>query len=29
MTSLRSVPLDGNPLKLVRREIWAGQRAPR
>lgn len=24
MTTLRSVPLDGNPLKLVRREIWAG-----
>ncbi|GBG00125.1 hypothetical protein Rsub_12736 [Raphidocelis subcapitata] len=24
MTTLRSVPLDGNPLKLVRREVWAG-----
>lgn len=24
MTSLRSLPLDGNPLKLMRRELWAG-----
>eukprot|EP00878_Enallax_costatus_P026031 GHUV01027903.1.p1 GENE.GHUV01027903.1~~GHUV01027903.1.p1 ORF type:complete len:599 (+),score=189.93 GHUV01027903.1:562-2358(+) len=24
MTSLRSLPLDGNPLKLIRREIWSG-----
>jgi hypothetical protein len=24
MTSLRSLPLDGNPLKLMRRGLWAG-----
>jgi hypothetical protein len=24
MTSLRSLPLDGNPLKLMRRELWGG-----
>jgi hypothetical protein len=24
MTSLRSIPLDGNPLKLMRRDLWAG-----
>jgi hypothetical protein len=24
MTTLRSIPLDGNPLKLVRRDLWAG-----
>jgi Leucine-rich repeat (LRR) protein len=25
MTSLRSMPLDGNALKLMRRELWSGQ----
>jgi hypothetical protein len=25
MTTLRSVPLDGNPLKLIRREVWSGE----
>jgi hypothetical protein len=24
MTSLRSMPLDGNPLRLMRRELWSG-----
>lgn len=24
MTSLRSMPLDGNALKLMRRELWSG-----
>ena len=24
VTTLRSVPLDGNPLRLLRREVWAG-----
>jgi len=27
MTTLRNVPLDGNPLKLIRRELWAGATA--
>jgi Leucine-rich repeat (LRR) protein len=26
MTSLRSMPLDGNALKLMRRELWSGRR---